>query len=250
MNLRFTSAVTDAAVCAARAHGDRHVRLGLVAEVDRAEVGLARSGLLEARVAGEVDAAADRVHRQPRHPKLLVAGRVEIADLGDRGRPAQQPRTYSLRRSSSGAPARGSASGRRPSIWRSTSARNCSIREAAPSAFSLLDLDERRPLLLVREVQLDQAAGEQRAADQDDEHHHVLAEELPLPRARRRVRCHPFTQPCVVRRRPIRERLPGDGSVVGIECQCCDRRHSGMHRRGGRWHGTCILRAHSRWRKN
>ena len=47
MNLRFTSATVTRALVAARAHGHRHVGLGLLAEIDRAVPGLAALGVDE-----------------------------------------------------------------------------------------------------------------------------------------------------------------------------------------------------------
>ena len=69
----------------------RHVRFGFAAEIDRAEIDLVRHRLGEARVLGDVVAAADHLHGEPRHPQLLVAARIDLGKLGDRRHLAQQP---------------------------------------------------------------------------------------------------------------------------------------------------------------
>src|SRR3712207_6850415 len=62
----FRSGREHAAARTAVRHRHRHVRLGLVTEVDRSEVGRAGAGLEELRLLGIVGATAGDVHRQPR----------------------------------------------------------------------------------------------------------------------------------------------------------------------------------------
>ena len=63
-------------------HGQRHVRLGLVLEVDGTPVRLARPRLDELGRPGEVLLAADDVRVQAGDAELLLAGEVEMAELG------------------------------------------------------------------------------------------------------------------------------------------------------------------------
>ena len=76
---------------AALRHGDGHVRLGLLAEVHRAEVRAAGLGLAELRVLRIVDPAVDHVHGQPRHAQALETLGVEMAQLGDGQQLLQEP---------------------------------------------------------------------------------------------------------------------------------------------------------------
>src|SRR5574342_568115 len=75
---------------AAAGKRDRDVRLGLLAEVDGAEVGPALLGVPEPRLLGKIRSAADHVHGQARDAELLPPLGVEVADLGDGGRLAEK----------------------------------------------------------------------------------------------------------------------------------------------------------------
>ena len=66
----------DAGLAPRAGERQRHVRLRLPPEVDRAVVGLPRSGLRELRLLREVDPAPDQVHLKARHSQLLLARRV------------------------------------------------------------------------------------------------------------------------------------------------------------------------------
>ena len=81
----------DAGVAARSGKRQRHVRLGFAAEIDRAVIDLVRHRLGEGRVLGDVIAAADHFHGEPRHFELLVAGRVDLGEFGDRRHLSQQP---------------------------------------------------------------------------------------------------------------------------------------------------------------
>ena len=63
--------------------GERHIGLGLAAEIDRPVIDFVRHGLGEFRLGRIVDAAADHVHGEPRDAQLLVAGGVDLGELGD-----------------------------------------------------------------------------------------------------------------------------------------------------------------------
>src|SRR5205085_8786018 len=73
---------------ASQRHG--HIRLGFLAEIDRAEPDPVLTRLDKARRPRVVLFAADHIHRQPRYLELLLAGVVELDQLGDRRRLAQQ----------------------------------------------------------------------------------------------------------------------------------------------------------------
>src|SRR5437899_758000 len=62
----------DSRVLPRTGHGNRHVRLRFLTEVDRAEIGLACNCFLELRVAGEIEIAADDIHCQARNAQLLM----------------------------------------------------------------------------------------------------------------------------------------------------------------------------------
>jgi hypothetical protein len=47
-------------------------------------------GLGEFRILGQVEAAVDHVHCEPRHPQPLVPGRIDLRELGDGGNLTQQ----------------------------------------------------------------------------------------------------------------------------------------------------------------
>ncbi len=71
--------------------GERHVGFGFPAEIDRSVIDLVRRGLGELGIAREVGAAGDHVHGQARDPEPLLAGGIELSQLGDGGDLAQQP---------------------------------------------------------------------------------------------------------------------------------------------------------------
>ena len=78
------------AVATAGRAGDGHVGFGVLAKGDRAEPGGAALGADHPRVARQVGGRAHRIHRQARHPYLLVAGTVDPGGFGDLRRLAQQ----------------------------------------------------------------------------------------------------------------------------------------------------------------
>ena len=81
----------DAGVLAGAGQRQGHVGFGFATEIDRAVIDLARHRLGELGIVGEVRATGDDVHGEPRHPQPLLAGGVELSELGDGGNLAQQP---------------------------------------------------------------------------------------------------------------------------------------------------------------
>src|SRR5437660_4561927 len=71
-------------------HRQRHVRLGFLAEIDRAEPDALRLRPGKGGALREIRGAADDVHLQPRDLELLLAFAVELGQLGDRRLLAQQ----------------------------------------------------------------------------------------------------------------------------------------------------------------
>ena len=145
---------------AAAAQRDGDVRLGLLAEVDEAEVGLALLGIAEARVLGEIRPAAHHVHGEAGDAELLLPRRVDVADLGDRRHLAEEAEVVS-------APLlhgrRGSHDGRlgRPADLALDFLDE--LLDAGGSAERLFALErhERLLVLLVGEVDLERAAGDE-----------------------------------------------------------------------------------------
>ena len=80
----------DPAGRAARAQAHREIGLGLLAKVHRPDPRLARLGIEKRGVGRAVLAGAGGIHRQPRHSQHFLAARIELDDVGHRGRLAQQ----------------------------------------------------------------------------------------------------------------------------------------------------------------
>ena len=186
-------------VLAAR-HGKRHVRLGVVLEVDGTPVCLAGSCLDELGRPGEVFLASDDVRLQAGDTQLFLAGEVEMAELADgwdvakdsqeielallRQRrsqplPKSQPRRAHLARV--GIVGRGPGRLAHLQLDLFQKLLDASRRRHRLRA---LDPDDRALSFPVGEVELDQARRHQHATHQDEKDDDVLAEE---PAARGRV---------------------------------------------------------------
>ena len=81
----------DAGVLAGAGQRQRHVGLGLAAEIDRPVIDLVGDGFGEFRILGEVEPAIDHVHGQARHPQPLLAGGIDLRQFGDGRHLPQQP---------------------------------------------------------------------------------------------------------------------------------------------------------------
>ena len=77
-------------VAAPPAEAESEVGLGFAPEIDRAQIAPVGARLPEPGIVGQILAAADHVHGEPRHHDLLVTLGVDIGDLGDRRGLAQQ----------------------------------------------------------------------------------------------------------------------------------------------------------------
>ena len=162
-------------VLAAARKRDGHVRLGLLAEVHRAEVGLAGDRLLELGILGEVRVAAHDIHRQARDAQLLVARGIVVADFRD-GRcmpqEAQRVEPALIQRDPARAPGRLRDPGQLvlQLAHELLDARGCGQRLLA------LDLRQRGLVLPVGEVDLHHGADHQCAAHQQHQRNSILEE--------------------------------------------------------------------------
>src|SRR5262249_62377167 len=141
------------------------------AEPDALSMGLCEAGALRV-----ILAAPDDVHRQARHPELLLAGIVELDQLGDRRHLAQQPEIIEAALfDRTGRPLR----------------RGRPAELALDLVDELLDPARRRPGLLllnakrrslvfvIAEPEVQRGIDQQHEADQRDEESHIFAEEPP-----------------------------------------------------------------------
>src|SRR2546425_12336127 len=127
--------------------------------------------LEELRLARKVRAAADHVHREAREAELLSALGIEVAQLRDRWRLAQEPQVVdaALAEQGLGGPA---------DLALDLFDELLDLR-GRRQGFLPLEAQQRRLVLLVREVDLHDAAHEQRPAHEQREQGDVLAEQAP-----------------------------------------------------------------------
>ena len=81
----------DTGVLAVAGQRQRHIRLGLAAEIDRAVINLVGDGFGEFRLFGEVDPAVGDVHVNAGDAQALLAGRIDLRQFGDRRHLLEQP---------------------------------------------------------------------------------------------------------------------------------------------------------------
>ena len=176
-----------------RRHGNRDERLGLVPEVDRADIGLFRFRFDELGRIGVVLTACHRVERQARHAQLLLAGKIQMADLGDRRDVAQQAQEVDLALFGESRGARVSSRlhadpgrAQRGHVDRALHRAAKMLEDLSKIALDLargrqrlrpLEPDDRLFGLLVREIELDGAAHGQQAAHQYQQKDQILAEQ-------------------------------------------------------------------------
>ena len=143
-----------------------HVRLRFAAEIDRAVIHLVRHRLSEGRVLGHVVAAADHLHGEPRHFQLLVSARVDLGELGDGRHLAQQPQRVEaalLQRAGRPGQLRG------PADLALDLADELSDLAGGGLRLLALDAHQRGLLLLIGEIDVERAVGDQRQAHHGDE---------------------------------------------------------------------------------
>ena len=167
---------THARVAPGAGNRERHIRLGLAPEIDWPVIYLARYSLRKLRVVGEVGAAGDHVHGQPRDPQTLFAAGIELRKLGNGGYLAQQPQCIEA------ALLNGAC---RPGQLCRPTELALDLLDELPDlgggGFRLfaLDADERSLVLLVVEVDIENAVREQRDADDRDEQRDIFGEQAP-----------------------------------------------------------------------
>ena len=81
----------DAGILAGAGQRQRHVGLGLPAEIHRPVIDLVGDGFGEFRILGEVEPAVHHVHGEARHPQALLAGGIDLRQFGDGRHLPQQP---------------------------------------------------------------------------------------------------------------------------------------------------------------
>ena len=165
---------------------ERHVGLGLAAEIDRAVVDFMGDRLGELRILGIVGVAADHVHGKARHAQLLAPARIELGKLGDRRHlpeQAQRVETALLERT------RGPRQLRGPTDLALDLADELADFGGGRLRLLVLDADERGLVLLIGEPDFRGAVEQQRERDHRDEERHVFAEQFPARLGgRRRLR--------------------------------------------------------------
>ena len=157
-------------------NGERHIRLGFAAEIDRPVIHLVRHRFREPGILGEVDVAADHVHGQPRDPQALFAAGIELRQLGNGGHLAQQPQGIE--------PALLDRSRRPRELCRPTELaldlfdELADFRRGGLRLFAL-NTDERRFVLLIVEQHVEHAVTQQ--SDRDDRHEQrdIFGEQAP-----------------------------------------------------------------------
>ena len=152
---------------------ERHVGLRLAAEIDRPVIDLACHRLRELRIVGEIGAAADHVHGQPRDPQPLLAAGVELRQLGNGGHLAQQPQCIEAALLDG---ARRPRQLRRPAELALDLLDELADLGGGGFRLFALDADERCLVLLIVEVDVEDAVREQRDADDRNEQRDVFGE--------------------------------------------------------------------------
>ena len=164
---------------AARPDGDRHVRLGLLAEVHGTDPRLAPLGAAKGRFLRAVLARTHDVHAKPRNRDLLASGSIELRDVGDFGHLAQELQEFDAAQLDvAGIELRERGIGQLLLDLANVllDARRCRDR------LLLLQIAERGLVLLIREIDADRARREQGAADQREDEKQVFAKQPALSR--------------------------------------------------------------------
>ncbi len=162
-------------------HRDGEIRLGFVAKIYGSEIRATDARLHEAGILRQVALAADLVRREARHQQLRLTGRIELNDLGDGRHVTEQAEEVDL-----ALLARHRGIAERHLHCRSHLPLDPldELLDATRGRQRLLPLeaDQRRLGLPVGKVEVDEAAKEQHAADEQDQDGGVLAEEPPARR--------------------------------------------------------------------
>ncbi len=167
----------DALTLTSRRHRDRHIGLGLLAKIDRAEIGTPGPRLAKRRLTRAIAPAADEIQAETRHPQLLAPARVQPARVGDGGDPAQKPQELKVARLKGAAACLGKD---RPADLLLDVLGELLNAHGRPQRLLPLQREQPRARLLVGEVQSGGFAGKQGAAHQQNEVREVLVEQPAL----------------------------------------------------------------------
>ena len=156
--------------------GDRHVRLGVVAEADRPVVDLVPARLDELLVAREIRAAVDDGRQPARQPEALAARQIDLHQLADGRRLLHQPEAveFSLRHRIGGP-----RQLHRPAQLLFDRVDESFDPQGSRDRLRPLHAHQRVAELPIREPDVEQRAAEQNDADDREKQRHVLAEERP-----------------------------------------------------------------------
>src|ERR1051326_327173 len=174
----------DAGVAAVARHRQRHIRLGILAEIHWADPDAARLGFGEGRALREIRLAADDVHREPRDFELLLPLATELREFGDRRHLPQEAHIILaalVERS------------RRPLRMRGPADLALDLLDEFGDALRrrlgllLLYPDESGLVLLIGEPEIEAAIDQERRADQRDKDQGIFAEEAAARHRWRRL---------------------------------------------------------------
>ncbi|PYM63232.1 MAG: hypothetical protein DME11_17440, partial [Candidatus Rokuibacteriota bacterium] len=133
----------------------------------------------ELRLARKVRPAADHVHREARDAKLLAAAGIEVAQLGDRRSLALESKVVDATLIHPGG-RRAEHGLRGPAHLALDLPDELLDRRGGRQGLLPLDAEERRLVLLVREVDLHHATHEQRPAYEERDQSDILTEEASV----------------------------------------------------------------------
>ncbi len=170
----------DTAVPAGARNGQRHVRLGLAPEIDRAIVDLVGNGQSELVVLRIVGVAADTVHLLARHAQAFAPGLVEKRQLGDRGNLPEQTQAVDLALLDR---CTGPGQMRHPPELALDLLDEVADPNGCRARLLLLDAKKKGSMLPIGEPDLDQAVGDERQSDHGGEKHDVFPEQHAEHRA-------------------------------------------------------------------
>jgi hypothetical protein len=138
--------------------------------------------LFELRVLRQIELAAHHVHRQARDAQLLVTARIDVTDFGDRGRLPQQSQRIQptlIDRDRARAP----RSLRHPGELMLELAHELVDADRGSERLFVLNARQGGLVFLVRKVDPDQTAYDERSAHQDHERYRVLEEQTSTHQA-------------------------------------------------------------------
>jgi hypothetical protein len=183
MNLRLNVGDRDRAGVGSRAHRDRHVGLCLLAEIHRPDPRLAALCELERGLGRAVAVRAHHVHAQPRDEHLLAPFAVELRDVRHFRHLSQELQEFNPAELDV---ARVELRQRRVGKLLLDLPDVLLDARCGGDCFLVLQVAERRLLLLIREIQADASRHQERAAHERQDEKQVFAEQPTLAQPGRR----------------------------------------------------------------